>query len=321
MTRDALTPHLADLSPFRTFGIEEWAALRADMRLTLTSAEVESLTSFNDRISLEEVERVYLPISRLLWFYVSASQQLFSLTARFLGHDGGKVPYIIGLAGSVAAGKSTTARVLQALLARWPSTPQVELVTTDGFLFPNAVLRERGLMERKGFPESYDTRRLLTFLSDVKAGRGQVRAPVYSHLVYDVVDGDGVVVNQPDILIVEGLNVLQTPAEPRLGAALPFVSDFFDFAIYLHADEGLLQDWYVERFLNMRETAFADPKSYFHKFSTLSGSEALKIAHGLWGGINLPNLRENIAPTMPRADLILTKGPDHSIIHVALRKI
>lgn len=320
---DQLLDTVADLSPYRVFTREEWAGLRADTPMTLTGFEVERLKSMNDRMPLDEVETIYLPLSRLLWLYVAATQQLFSATARFLGENGGaaKVPYIIGLGGSVAVGKSTTARLLQALLGRWPTTPRVDLITTDGFLLPNAVLRAEGLMERKGFPESYDTKALLRFLSDVKAGKRHVRAPVYSHLVYDIVEGETVDIDRPDILIVEGLNVLQSSRPSMIGRNLPFVSDFFDFSIYVDADEELIHDWYVERFMRLRETAFRDPASFFHRYATLSEGEALKVANRLWGRINLPNLIENILPTRQRADLVLTKGEDHSISTVALRKL
>jgi len=313
-----------DLSPYRSFTAAEWSHLRADTPMTLTGAEVERLQSLNDRVSLEEVERIYLPLSRLLWLYVAATQQLFSATARFLGEpEGGKVPYVIGIAGSVAVGKSTTARLLEALLARWPTTPKVDLITTDGFLLPNAVLRAEGLMERKGFPESYDTKALLRFLTDIKAGKRHVRAPVYSHLIYDIVEGEGIEIDRPDILIVEGLNVLQTSGGrvARDGKAIPFVSDFFDFSIYLDADEDLIHDWYIARFMRLRETAFRDPASFFHRYATLSDAEALKTANRLWGRINLPNLIENIVPTRQRADLILTKGAAHDIETVALRRL
>lgn len=312
-----------DLSPYRVFSAGEWARLRADTPMTLTVSEVEQLRSVNEQISIDEVERIYLPLSRLLWLYVAATQQLFSATARFLGDQGsdGKVPYLIGLAGSVAVGKSTTARLLQALLARWPTTPKVDLVTTDGFLFPNDILRAESSLERKGFPESYDTKRLLHFLTDIKAGKRHVKAPVYSHLIYDIVGDETSEVDRPDILIVEGLNVLQTSRPPHGGRALPFVSDFFDFTIYVDADEDLIHDWYVERFMRLRETAFRDPRSYFHRYAALSEGDAIKAANRLWGRINLPNLLENILPTRRRADLILTKAPNHSIETVALRKL
>jgi type I pantothenate kinase len=311
-----------DLSPYRAFSRDEWARLRADTPLTLTAEDIDKLQSLNDPISIDEIIAIYLPLSRLLSLYVAATQGLFKATQRFLlAEREVKVPYIIGVAGSVAVGKSTSARVLKALLSRWPNTPKVELVTTDGFLLPNAELQKRGLMERKGFPESYDTGALLRFLSEVKAGRAAAGAPVYSHLTYDVVPGETVSVERPDILILEGLNVLQPGRLPRDGAAIPFVSDYFDFSIYLDADEDDLHRWYVNRFMTLRQTAFRDPRSYFTKFAEISDGEALETAERLWTGINLPNLRENILPTRRRASLILTKGPSHRIQRVDLRRL
>jgi type I pantothenate kinase len=311
----------AGLSPYRVFPIAEWAKLRADTPMTLSAAEIEALQSLGDPLSLDEVERVYLPISRLLSFYVAAVRGVFEATRRFLGTDDGKAPFIIGIAGSVAVGKSTTARILRELLTRWPSAPKVDLLTTDGFLYPNAVLQAEGLMERKGFPESYDVAALLAFLSDVKAGSPRVPAPVYSHLTYDVVEGERIVIDRPDILILEGLNVLQPRDLPPDGKAIPFVSDFFDFSIYLDADETIVRTWYVERFMKLMETRFRDPRSYFHRYASLGRKEAEEIAAGLWDRINLVNLRENILPTRPRADLILRKGADHAVKEVALRKL
>lgn len=310
-----------DLSPFRVFTREEWAALRADTPMTLTVEDLVKLQSSHDPISIEEVVAIYLPLSRLLSLYAAATQGLFKATQRFLLAEDGKVPYIIGLAGSVSAGKSTTARVLKALLSRWSNTPKVELITTDGFLYPNAVLQAEGIMERKGFPESYDGTALIRFLSDIKAGKRNVEAPVYSHLVYDVVPNETVMVDRPDILIVEGLNVLLPNRLPRDGKSIPFVSDFFDFSIYLDADEDVLERWYVERFMRLRETAFRDPRSFFTKYATLTDAEAVETAKGIWRRINLPNLQENILPTRPRADLVLTKGASHRIERVALRKL
>jgi len=313
--------NLPEISPYRVFSREDWALLRADTPMTLTGAELDQLRALNDPVSLEEIEQIYLPLSRLLALYVAATQALHRATQSFLGTYDSKVPYLIGVAGSVAVGKSTTARVLRQMLTRWPNTPKVDLITTDGFLLPNDVLRAHGLMERKGFPESYDTQLLLRFLADIKAGLGKVEAPVYSHLVYDVVPGERVTVDRPDILIVEGLNVLQPARLPRDGKAIPFVSDFFDFAIYLDAQESLLRRWYVERFMTLRETAFRNPKSFFRKYAELTEAEALETAHGLWSRINQPNLVENILPTRPRADLILRKDASHIIEEVSLRKL
>ena len=308
-------------SPYALYSRAEWARLRADTPMTLSEADLENLSGLTERVSSEEVVDIYLPLSRLLNLYVEASQGLHGETENFLRKGDHKMPFIVGLAGSVAAGKSTTARVLQALLARWQSHPRVELVPTDGFLFPNVVLEERELMTRKGFPESYDLTRLLNFLADVKSGKAQVEAPVYSHLIYDVMPDQTLLIKQPDIVIVEGLNVLQPAKLPKDGEAIPFVSDFFDFSIYIDAAEALVEDWYVERFLRLRQTAFRDPASYFHRFATLSEEEARETALSIWRSINLLNLKENILPTRQRADLILHKGANHAVESVALRKL
>jgi type I pantothenate kinase len=309
------------LSPYRVFTRAQWAELREDTPMTLTPAEVGEVRSLNDRLDMKEVEEIYLPLSRLLSLYVAATQRLFRAQQNFLGTEDLKVPYVIGVAGSVAVGKSTTARVLQALLARWPNTPRVDLVTTDGFLYPNVVLEREGLMEKKGFPESYDLPALLRFLTDVKAGRRPVRAPVYSHLTYDVKANELIEIDRPDILIVEGLNVLQAGRPPRDGKAIPYVSDFFDFSVYLDASEDILARWYVDRFLTLRGTAFRDPKSYFHRYSRLADQEAAATATSIWTRVNLVNLHDNILPTRQRADLILTKGESHMVEEVALRRL
>ena len=308
-------------NPYRIFSRAEWAKLRDDMPMTLAADEIAALRSMHDRLDLTEVEEIYLPLSRLLSIYVASMQRLFVAQRRFLGIHDRKVPYIIGVAGSVAVGKSTTARVLQALLARWSPRPKVDLITTDGFLFPNAVLERRGLMQKKGFPESYNLPTLLAFLSDIKAGRTPVRAPVYSHLTYDIVPNNWVEVSQPDILIVEGVNVLQTGRLPRDGRAVPVVSDFFDFSVYLDAEEPVLRDWYVRRFLALRDTAFHDPRSYFHRYALLSDDEATATAIAIWERTNRANLEDNILPTRPRATLILKKGADHVVEQVALRRL
>jgi type I pantothenate kinase len=310
-----------DVSPYRVFTRAEWATLRQDTPMTLQPPEIARLRSMHEQLDISEVEEIYLPLSRLLSLYVAARQNLFRAQRRFLGTEDTEMPFIIGVGGSVAAGKSTASRVLQALLARWPNVPKVDLVTTDGFLFPNAVLDREGLMEKKGFPESYDVHALLRFLSDIKAGRRHVHAPIYSHLVYDVVPNVWIEIDRPDILIVEGLNVLQASRMPKDGTAVPFVSDFFDFSIFLDADEAVLEQWYVSRFLTLRGTAFADPKSYFHRYSRLSDEKATTTATSIWNRINLVNLHENIVPTRPRADLILKKNEHHKIEEVALRRL
>jgi len=308
-------------SPYRVFSRGEWARLRADTPMTLDESELAQLSGLIEELSVEEVEQIYLPMSRLLNLYVAAAQQLHSVSSKFLGRTDGKVPFIIGVGGSVAVGKSTTARVLKALLARWPDHPRVDQITTDGFLFPNAELEQRKLMERKGFPESFDTARLLNFLADVKSGVARVEAPVYSHFHYDILPDQRTVVESPDILIVEGLNVLQPARMPRGGEAIPFVSDFFDFSIYLDADPDVIEDWYLARFMRLRNTAFRDPAAYFHQYANLSPEEARQRALTIWRTINLKNLEENILPTRQRARLILRKEADHHVESVALRKL
>jgi len=307
-----------DPSPWVHLSRDEWAALRSATPLTLTEADLAHLRGINVDISLDEVARVYLPLSRLLNLYVAATLDLHRATDTFLGSLAAKVPFVIGIAGSVAVGKSTTSRILQALLARWPDHPEVALVTTDGFLRPNNELERRGLMERKGFPESYDTAALVRFVGQVKAGLPEVLAPVYSHLTYDIVADEKVVVRQPDVLILEGLNVLQTGAH---GGRRVFVSDFFDFSIYVDAAEHDIVRWYVERFRRLRDTAFQDPRSYFHRYAGLDDEEADKVALEIWHRINGRNLAANIVPTRSRADLILRKRFDHAVERVWLRKL
>jgi type I pantothenate kinase len=303
-------------SRYITFPRDEWKVLRAATPLTIREKDLEALRGINDRIDLDEVADIYLPLTRLLNLYVSATQNLHKVSATFLGTIAPKVPYVIGVAGSVAVGKSTFARILQALLSRWPDHPRVELVTTDGFLHPNRVLEGRGIMNRKGFPESYDTRRLLEFLRSVKSGEDEARAPIYSHVVYDIVDNDELVVRNPDILILEGLNVLQVDA-----SAPEFVSDFFDFSIYVDAEEPHIEEWYVERFLKLCETVFQDPNSYFRHFAHLTRDEAVTTARTIWHDINGKNLNENILPTRERASLVLHKTEDHRVTKVQLRKL
>jgi type I pantothenate kinase len=308
-------------SPYRVFTREEWARLRADTPMTLQPHELEQLSGIIEEVSVEEVEEIYLPLSRLLNLYVAAAQKLYSVSSEFLGRKDTKVPFVIGVAGSVAVGKSTTARILKALLARWPDHPRVDLMTTDGFLYPNAELERLGLMNRKGFPESFDTERLLRFLGDIKSGVAQVSAPVYSHFQYDVLPGQEIIVEQPDILIIEGLNILQPAEMPKDGTTVPFVSDFIDFAIYIDADIATIEKWYLARFMRLRSTAFRDPGAYFHKYATMAPDEVLRTALDLWRNINLKNLEQNILPTRRRAQLILQKGENHRVKAALLRKL
>jgi type I pantothenate kinase len=306
-----------DISRYLDLTRAEWARLRASTPLPLSEAQLRPLGGVTERVSLDEVADVYLPLSRLLNLYVGATQKLHAATNTFLGASPAlRIPYVIGIAGSVAVGKSTASRVLKALLSHWPSHPQVDLVTTDGFLLPQRELESRGLAQRKGFPESYDVRRLLRFLSDVKSGLPEVTAPVYSHLAYDIVPAEYQTVRQPDIVIVEGLNVLQTGSTHAM-----FVSDFFDFSIYVDANESDIEQWYIERFMKLRVTVFQDPSSYFHRYAMLDNSEAESTGRRIWQTINLVNLRENVLPTRDRAHLVLEKGRDHAVRRIRLRMV
>lgn len=307
-------------TPYLQFDRTQWAALRDSVPLTLSEEEIVKLKGINEDLSLEEVAQIYLPLSRLLNFYISSNLRRQAVLEQFLGTDGQKIPYVIGIAGSVAVGKSTTARLLQALLSRWPEHRSVELITTDGFLHPNKVLNERGLMKKKGFPQSYDMHSLVKFVSEVKSGAKRVTAPVYSHLIYDVVPEGNKVIEQPDILILEGLNVLQSGMDYPHDPHHVFVSDFVDFSIYVDAPETLLQSWYINRFLKFRQGAFSNPDSYFHNYSKLPEPEAINIATQLWNEINGLNLQQNILPTRERASLIMTKSANHAVESVRLRK-
>ncbi|EKN3461722.1 type I pantothenate kinase [Yersinia enterocolitica] len=307
-------------TPYLQFDRTQWAALRDSVPLMLTEEEIVKLKGINEDLSLDEVAQIYLPLSRLLNFYISSNLRRQAVLEQFLGTDGQRIPYVIGIAGSVAVGKSTTARLLQALLSRWPEHRSVELITTDGFLYPNKVLNERGLMKKKGFPQSYDMHSLVKFVSEVKSGADHVTAPVYSHLIYDIVPDGNKIIKQPDILILEGLNVLQSGMDYPHDPHHVFVSDFVDFSIYVDAPEDLLQSWYINRFLKFRQGAFSNPDSYFHNYAKLPETEAVKIATQLWKEINGLNLKQNILPTRERASLIMTKSANHAVESVRLRK-
>jgi type I pantothenate kinase len=309
---------LGELSPYLAIEREDWAELGKNTQLPLTEQELTNLKSLGDFLDMKEVEEVYLPVSHLLSLYANQTQKLHSAASNFLGEKTAKTPFIIGIAGSVAVGKSTVARLLKELMSRWDGTPKVELVTTDGFLYPNAELERRGILDRKGFPESYDRKRLLKFVSDIKSGVERVTAPVYSHLSYDIVEGEFEEVRTPDVLILEGLNVLQPPA---IGQELA-LSDFFDFTIYIDANPNTIEDWYLSRFLQLWTSAFTNPRSYFHPLTKqLNQEQAIERAEGFWKNINLPNLRENIEPTRSRAKLVMQKGDEHRVQRVLLRKI
>ncbi|WP_163938627.1 type I pantothenate kinase [Paraferrimonas sp. SM1919] len=302
------------------FRRQSWSKLRNNVPLELTSDDIASLKGINEQLSLAEVEQIYLPLSRLLNLYVGSTQQRATILNGFLGKPTNNCPYIISIAGSVSVGKSTTARIMQALLQRWPQHPKVDLVTTDGFLYPLAILKQKNILDRKGFPESYDVKQLLQFASDVKAGKPNLEVPIYSHITYDINPNEKQLIDQPDILIIEGLNVLQSHADNTEDKPKRFLSDFVDFSIFVDAEESLLKTWYIERFLKFRETAFRLPNSYFSHYASLSDSEARKTASNIWEKINGPNLRQNILPTKVRANLILEKGNDHFVSSVALRK-
>jgi len=310
-----------EVTPWVEFGREEWSRLSESTPLPLTAEEISRLSGLGDPIDLAEVETIYRPLSRLLNLYAAGTGELYRITSSFLSETAERTPFVIGVGGSVAVGKSTTARVLRELLARWPDTPRVELVTTDGFLYPNRILEKRGLMLRKGFPESYDRRALLRFIADVKSGAAEVRAPKYDHVSYDILPDEEIVVRRPDILILEGLNVLQPAPLGATGRGALALSDFFDFSIYVDARTSDIRKWYVNRFLRLRESAFADADSFFHRFAALTDSEAQATARGIWAEINEPNLVNNIRPTRGRANLVLRKAADHSVDRIRLRKL
>lgn len=307
-------------TPYVDLDRAAWARLRESHPMSLTQDDLARLRGLGELLDLNEIEEVYLPLSRLLHFYVEATHGLRLATSEFLGERPSRVPFVVGVAGSVAAGKSTTSRILKELMSRWPHTPRVELVTTDGFLYSNAELERRGLLQRKGFPESYDRRALLRFIDAVKSGMPVVEAPRYSHLTYDVLP-ETTLVAKPDVLIIEGLNVLQPPGVRADGSSTGAISDYFDFSVYVDAPLEEIRSWYIHRFLRLRQTAFADPQSYFHRYAELSDDTARATARGIWEAINEPNLVENVLPTRDRATLVLTKGPDHAVTGIRLRKI
>ncbi|AHG74326.1 type I pantothenate kinase [Mannheimia bovis] len=308
------------ITPFLTFDRQQWADLRKSVPLKLTEQDLKPLLGFNEDLSLEEVRTIYLPLARLIQYYIEENLKRQTVLHRFLGIETPKVPYIISIAGSVSVGKSTSARILQALLSHYPKERKVDLITTDGFLYPLATLTEKNLLKKKGFPESYDIHSLIRFVSDIKSGERNVKAPIYSHLTYDIIPDQFNVVDQPDIVILEGLNVLQSGMNYPSSPHNVFVSDFVDFSIYVDAEEDLLKKWYINRFLKFRRSAFADPNSYFHHYSKLSEQEAIETASTIWEEINGLNLRQNILPSRERANLILIKGQDHAIETVKLRK-
>lgn len=308
------------ITPFLTFNREQWAELRKSVPLKLTEQDLKPLLGFNEDLSLEEVRTIYLPLARLINYYIEENLKRQTVLHRFLDVESPKVPYIISIAGSVSVGKSTSARILQALLSNYPNERKVDLITTDGFLYPLQTLVEKNLLKRKGFPESYDIHRLIEFVSDLKSGKTQVKAPIYSHLTYDIVPDQFNIVEQPDIVILEGLNVLQSGMNYPSSPHNVFVSDFVDFSIYVDADEDLLKQWYIDRFLKFRRSAFSDPNAYFHHYSKLSEDEAIQTASTIWDEINGLNLKKNILPSRERANLILEKGENHAIQTVKLRK-